>query len=56
MEEYMHLMGTRALTCQNNAANTKLKSFTITIPDSPKEKDLTNSWNSKEIHQNIWKH
>lgn len=55
MEEYMHLMGTRVLTCWNNAANTELKSITITIRDSPKEKDLTNIWNSKEIHQNVWK-
>lgn len=43
------------MTCQNNAANTELKSLAIIIPDSPKEKDFTNTWNFKEIHQNAWK-
>lgn len=55
MEEYVRLMGMWVLTCWNNAANTETKSLTITIPDNPKEKDLTNIWNSKEIHRNVWK-
>lgn len=43
------------MTNWNNIASTELKSLTITIPDSPKETDFMNVWNSKEIHQNVWK-